>query len=206
MRPKLSLMEKRMKSYWASDLRHLYCTKRCSDFVAWQGYVHLQKMCLGCIVLQRCLSRAVGEVACCMLFRPSHIVRRSHPAVKTDTNIHMHPPSGWEMLIQTEDTWLFTVAHIQYASKRNKRRMYMNICVYLVSPCSVLIQIDLTWTKWILFCKHSHTQSTIFINKDSVRSHPALCVVASLPSLLCLVFLLSLSACNKYTITHSYFE
>lgn len=58
--------------------------------------MHLRKMCLGCVVLQRCSSRAVGEVACCMLFRSSHIVRRSHPAVKTDTNIHVHPPSRWE--------------------------------------------------------------------------------------------------------------
>lgn len=48
----------------------------------------------GCVLAVLCCSAAAaepfGEAACCMLFRPSHTVSRSEPAVNTDTYIHMH--------------------------------------------------------------------------------------------------------------------
>lgn len=79
----------------------------------------------------------------------------------------------------------------------------MNICVYLASPHSALIQIDLTRTSWIFFCKHSRTQSIIII-KDPMRSHPApLCVQSLASSLSRLLFsLLIFSLLIKQTHTH----
>lgn len=71
--------------------KHWCCTKGCDALC-------IQRTCWRRIVLQRRLSWAVGEVACCMLFRPSHWVSGSHPAARTHTHTHSHthaPTSRW---------------------------------------------------------------------------------------------------------------
>lgn len=98
-----------------------------------------------------------------------HIESRSCPAVNTDSCIHMHHLHAGRFLFGLQ-RWLFTVAHKQYNWRGGESWIYMGVCVHLVSPASFWIQIDLPLISWILFCKHSHTQSTIII-KDAVRSH-----------------------------------
>lgn len=83
--------------------QHWCCTRGC-------GASCIQPTCRRRIELQRRSSWAVGEVACCMLFRPSRRVSGSHPAVRTHTHthtpIHMHPHHA-EVPVHWEDAWLF---------------------------------------------------------------------------------------------------
>lgn len=156
------------------NLWHSCCTS-CSNllrYVAWHCCAQFQKMCPDWVVLPRCLHRAVGGAACCMLFRPTNIVSRSEPAVNTDTYIQMHCLHAGRYLFRLQrHIIVHSSAHI-VQEKERKSRMHINICVYLVSPGSFKIQIDLPLTSHILFCKHFHTQ-TILIIKVTVHSHPA---------------------------------
>lgn len=135
-----------------------------------------RKCVSACVVLQRCLCGAVGEAACCMLFRHSHIVSRSDPAVKTYTYIHMHRLHAGRYLFRLQRHMIVhSGAHTVHEQERKENVYEYSICVYLVPSHTYQIQIRSTSNLNGYFV-NIPTQSTIII-KDTVHSHPApLCV------------------------------
>ncbi len=129
MWPKTRLVEKLMKTYCMFERQISFMT-----FILYQT-LEVKSCCVTrlCtvfrkrVVPQRCLSTAVGEAACCTLFRPSHIVSRSDPAVKTDTYIHMHRLRAGRYLFRLQR---HMIVHSSTRTVQERER-WENVCEYM---------------------------------------------------------------------------
>lgn len=98
-------------------------------YVVWHSCVEFDVLCLCCCAAALPVQSCWCEAACCMLFRPSHIVSRSEPAVNTDTYIHMHRLHAGRYLFKPQRHMIAhsTVAHTQYEERAERIWMYVYI-------------------------------------------------------------------------------